>query len=210
MNKQFLNYTILMLSLIILGCSDKIIKLSEENLYVINRNISAIDLNANSVSLNDQLGDGLAIIEDVKFNGGTIEIELKGENIPGKSFVGVAFNIQNDSTYEAIYFRPFNFQSDEKIRREHSLQYIYHPKHSWRYLRTNHEGQYEAEFPNPPSPDDWFKIQVKVDDQSVHVYDTRSDIELLSVQRLTTQVSDRIALWTGFNSKGEFKNLKIK
>jgi len=32
---------------------------------------------------------------------------------------------------------------------------------------------------------------------------------MLSVKRLTTQVRNRIAVWTGFNSKREFRNLKI-
>lgn len=209
MKKQILKYTILALGLIWVSCSEKIIPLTTENLNVVNREIVAVDKTANTVVLNDKLGAGLAIIEDVNFDVGTIEIELKGENVPGKSFVGLAFNIQNDSTYEAVYFRPFNFQSEEQIRREHSLQYIYHPKNTWRFLRTNYEGQYEAEFPRRPSPDDWFKVQIKVDNGRVYVYDGESNNELLSVERLTAQVSNKIALWTGFNSKGAFRNLKI-
>ena len=200
---------ILTVSIFLLSCSNKLVQLTEKNLSLVNREIVAIDEGSNSVSLDDKLGDGLAMIENVRFNSGTIEVELKGENVQGKSFVGIAFNIQNDSTYEAVYFRPFNFQSEEKIRREHSMQYIYHPKHTWRFLRTNHEGQFEAAFPRQPSPDDWFKVQIKIDDKSVHVYDGTSNNELMSVERLTDQVSDNIALWTGFNSKGNFRNLKI-
>ncbi len=189
--------------------SQQLIKFSDENLKVVNREIFAIDEEANTLALNDQSGSGMAIIEHVNFDIGTIEIELKGENIDGKSFVGVAFNIENDSTYEAVYFRPFNFQSDEKLRRGHSVQYIYHPKNTWRFLRTNYEGQYEAEFPRQPSPDDWFRIRVKVDTDKVYVYDGESNIELLAVDRLSKPSSRKIGLWTGHNSKGEFRNLKI-
>lgn len=209
MKKGILKYTIIMLSLLVISCTDNSVQLHKDNLEVVNRDIVAIGQEPNTVALNAKLGDGLAILKDASFDVGTIEIELKGEDVQGKSFVGVAFNIQNDSTYEAVYFRPFNFQSQEKIRREHAMQYIYHPKHTWRYLRTNFEGRYEAEFPRQPSPNDWFKVKIKVDDNMVYVYDEESNTELLSVERLTEQVSDKIALWTGFNSKGEFRNLKL-
>ena len=210
MNKQILEYTIIMLILLTMAsCSEKIVQLTKENLSTVNREIVAIDKNANTVILNNKVGDGMAMIKGVNFDIGTIELELKGENIQQKSFVGVAFNVQNDSSYEAVYFRPFNFQANEKIRREHSIQYIYHPKQNWRFLRTNFEGKYEAEFPRKPTPNDWFKILIKIDNKKVYVYDTESNTELLSVERLTEQVSNKIALWAGNDSKGEFRNLKI-
>ena len=198
-----------MVCLTFISCSEKITRLTDENLDVVNRDILSIDEDLNTVSLNAKLGDGFAIIENVNFDVGTIELELKGENNPGKSFLGIAFNIQNDSTYEAIYFRPFNFQSGKKIRREHSVQYIYEPKHTWRFLRTNYPEQFEAEYPRQPSPDEWFGVQVKIDSKKVYVYDRESNTELLSVERLGNQVSNKIALWTGNNSKGDFRNLKI-
>lgn len=183
--------------------------MTSDNLDVRNRDIVSVNSDPNTIALNNKKGDGIAIIKNLEFDQGTIEVELKGENNPGRSFVGIAFNIQNDSTYEAVYFRPFNFKSDEKIRREHSVQYIFHPKHTWRFLRTNNEGQYESEYPRQPSPDDWFGVQVKIDDKRVYVYDKKTNTELLSIERLSPQVSDRIGLWTGFNSKGEFRNLEI-
>lgn len=209
MKKEFLIITIIMVGLTFISCSEKTIRLTDENLDVVNRYILSIDEDSNTVSLNAKLGDGFAIIENVNFDIGTIELELKGENNPGKSFLGIAFNVQNDSTYEAIYFRPFNFQSGEKIRREHSVQYIHEPKHTWRFLRTNYTGQFEAEYPSQPSPDEWFGIQIKIDPKKVYVYDIESNTELLSVERLGKQVSNKIALWTGNNSKGDFGNLKI-
>ena len=200
--------TILIFSLTV--CSSQTIQFENDNMDVINRDIVSVENSTNTLILNRKIGDGMAIINDLDFDEGVIELELKGENNPGKSFVGIAFNIQNDSTYEAVYFRPFNFQSDEKIRREHSVQYIYHPKYTWRFLRTNYEGQFESEYPRQPIPDEWFGVQVKIDNKKVYVYDQETNTELLSIERLTKQVSDRIGLWTGFNSKGEFRNLKIQ
>lgn len=210
MKKEILILATTILIFSLMGCSSQITHFKNDNLYVINRDIVSINDAKNTLILNRNMGDGMAIINDLEFDEGVMGLELKGENIPGKSFVGIAFNIQNDSTYEAVYFRPFNFQSDEKIRREHSVQYIYHPKYTWRYLRTNYEGQFESEYPRQPMPDEWFAVRVKVDDEKVYVYDQETNTELLSIERLTKQVSNRIGLWTGFNSKGEFRKLIIK
>lgn len=210
MKKEILTIATTILILSLIGCSSQTIHFENDNLDVINRDIVSISNSKNSLTLNSKVGDGMAIINDLDFDEGLIELELKGENNPGKSFVGIAFNIQNDSIYEAVYFRPFNFQSDEKKRREHSVQYIYHPKYTWRFLRTNYEGQFESEYPSQPLPDEWFGVRVKIDDKKVYVYDQETNAELLAIERFTKQVSNRIGLWTGFNSKGEFRNLRIK
>lgn len=208
-NKIFTTKGVLLITLFI-SCSENKIDFNKGNLELINRAVIASDEEvSNTLVLNNKVGDGIAVLKNENFDVGTIELELKGENNPGKSFVGVAFNIQNDSTYEAIYFRPFNFKSAELERREHSVQYISHPKNTWKFLRTNHEGLYEAEYLNPPSPDDWFAITVKIDKGKVYVYDRKSNTELLSIQRLEKLVSDKIGLWTGNNSKGEFRNMRI-
>ncbi len=209
MKKEILILATSFMILILMGCSSHIIHFGIDNLDVINRDIVSISNSKNTLTLNNKIGSGMAIIKNLDFDEGVIELELKGENNPQKSFVGIAFNIQNDSTYEAVYFRPFNFQSDKKLRREHSVQYIYHPKYGWRFLRTNNEGQFESEFPRQPAPDDWFGVRIKIDDKKVQVYDQETNTELLSIKRLTKQVSNRIGLWTGFNSKGGFRNLKI-
>lgn len=210
MNIQLsLAITLTSLSLLV-GCSNKTINLSKEDVHLVNRQIVQSPTQSSKVlMLNNQMGDGLAILKNTRFDEGIIEIELKGENLPGRSFIGLAFNIQNDSTYEAIYFRPFNFQADEQIKREHSVQYISHPKNTWRYLRTNFEGQYEAEYTRKPSPDEWFSISISIDSENVTVYDEESNTELLRVVRLEKQMSDRIGLWTGNNSKGEFRKLMV-
>lgn len=210
MNQRIYAFVFSIIILSFIGCSTKIINLADRKLHVVNRNISSIDKNSNTISLNDKPGEGIAIIEDVAFEKGIIEVDLQGVNIPGKSFVGIAFNVQNDSTFEAIYFRPFNFQSKEKIRREHSIQYISHPKYNWRFLRTNHEGQFEAEYKRQPAPNNWFTVKIEVGAKTVSVYDSESETEMLSVERLEQQISNRIGLWTGNNSKGAFRNLKVK
>jgi len=208
-----MNYKILITAafatiFILSSCVDQEIKFDKENLELMNTiEISIGEEPDNTLSIAAKPLGGIAVLKNVGFDSGTINIELKGENKPGRSFVGIAFNIQNDSTYESVYFRPFNFNSKEK--NGNSIQYVSHPKNTWSYLRTNFKGQYEAAYPKPPSADDWFGVSVKIDSDKVIVYDKKSKTELLSVGRLEKQVSDKLGLWTGNGSKGDFKNIKI-
>ena len=89
------------------------------------------------------------------------------------------------------------------------MQYISHPEHTWKKLRTEQEGKFEAEFFNPPSPNDWFTVSISVSDNNVIVKDSRSDKVLLEVPRLAQPVSDKIAYWVGHESKGSFRNISI-
>ena len=198
--------------IILCSCSTKQhVKLDVKNITLINRDFDSINNpGAGVISLDRQNSSGLAIIEDIDFKTGIIEVDILGENLQGKSFVGIAFNIQNDSTYEAVYFRPFNFLSDKKIRREHGMQYIYHPEYTWRKLRTEYEGVYEAEFIDPPLPDDWFTVIIKVGFSKVEVFHKKTNSTLMTVERLTETKTDKIGFWTGFGSKGSFRNLKVK
>src|SRR6266498_3297788 len=84
-----------------------------------------------AVFLNAAPEDGLAWIEGVELSEGTIELDIKGTNQPGRSFVGIAFHGQDNRAFDAVYLRPFNFQSSEQERRSHSIQYISRPGHDW-------------------------------------------------------------------------------
>ena len=173
-----------------------------------NRVISITE-DGTAVKMNAVEGDGLGMIDGVFFTKGVIDLELKGKNNPGKSFVGIAFNVQNDSTFEAVYFRPFNFVAEEPIRRVHMVQYIHHPNYTWRALRETRTGEFENEIKDPPDPDDWFSVRIVVEDKNVSVYVNGETEPSLEVERLVSHKSDRIGLWTGFNSAGWFRTLEI-
>ena len=133
-----------------------------------------------------------------------------GENNPGKSFIGIAFNIQDEKTYEVIYFRPFNFVASEQIRKEHMVQYIFHPEFTWRKLRSERTGEFENEIENPPNPDDWFKVRIEINDKKVIVFVNEIKLPVLVVERLTSSKSKKIGLWTGYGSSGRFRNLILR
>lgn len=175
-----------------------------------NRIISLYGDQPDAVEMNAKNSDGIGIIEDVEFDKGIIEVELLGENNPGKSFIGIAFNIQNDKTYEVIYFRPFNFIAEEQIRKDHMVQYIFHPEFTWRKLRDERTGEFEDEIANPPNPDDWFKAIININDEIVKVYVNDISEPVLTIDRLTSTKSKKIGIWTGFGSSGRFRNLILK
>ena len=70
------------------------INLASENVEVTNREIIPSNVGStNTFVFNHEVGAGLAVLREVDFAAGTIELDLKGENNPGKSFIGIAFNI---------------------------------------------------------------------------------------------------------------------
>ena len=187
-----------------------IVELKDMKMEMVNREISPYPEDPNAVEMNANNSSGLGVLEDVHFDKGTIEIDLKGENNPGKSFIGIAFNIQNNETYEAVYFRPFNFVAEEQIRKEHMVQYIYHPEFTWRKLREERTGAFENEIPSPPNPDTWFKAKIKISDEKVDVFINGISEPVLSIDRLTSSKSKKIGIWTGYGSSGRFKNLVLR
>jgi hypothetical protein len=185
-------------------------KFQNKEIKAVNRIISLYEGQLDAVEMNAENGDGIGILKDVEFDKGTIEIELLGENNPGKSFIGVAFNIQNDTTYEAIYFRPFNFVAKEQIRKGHMVQYIFHPEFTWRKLREEGTGEFENEIETPPNPDDWFKVIININEEKVEVYVNELSEPVLVIDRLIVSISGKIGIWTGFGSSGRFKNLILR
>jgi len=185
-------------------------KLQNKKIKAVNRMITSYGDQQDAVEMNAMNSDGIGILEDIEFDKGTIEVELLGENNPGKSFIGIAFNIQNDKTYEAIYFRPFNFVAKEQIRKDHMVQYIFHPEFTWRKLREERTGEFENEIATPLNPDDWFKVRININEDKVEVYVNDLHEPVLSVDRLTTTKSKKIGIWTGFGSSGRFKNLILR
>lgn len=71
-----------------------------------------------------------ALIKDVSFRDGVIEVDLAGRPAAGapagaRGFIGIAFRIQGDGRYEYIYLGPTNGRADDQIRRNHTpVQFV--------------------------------------------------------------------------------------
>ena len=77
-------------------------ELKKDHFEAVNRTIVPYGNSTSAVEMNAAEGSGLGILSEVEFETGTIELDILGENNPGKSFIGIAFNIQDEENYEAV------------------------------------------------------------------------------------------------------------
>lgn len=154
--------------------------------------------------------NGTAWLKDVSFTTGTIDIDLRGKNVFLQSFLGVAFHGVNDSTYDVVYFRPFNFKHEDTARRKWSVQYMSLPDFGYDKLRKEYPNVYENAIKPPPGADDWFHVRLVVDNDSVTVYVNHEKTPSLKAHLLNDRHAGKIALWAYTPGvSGNFSDLQI-
>ena len=184
--------------------------LEPKSLDVFNRSASRLtDGTRTGVRLSEAAGNGVAYLRGVELGNGTIELDIRGKDVQGQSFVGVAFHGVDDTTYDAVYLRPFNFKTDEPARRTHAVQYVSHPTYTWQKLRAEHPGEYEQAVAPAPDPNGWFHVRVVVASPKVSVFVADAKEPSLVVSQLSDRHKGRVGLWVGNGSDGDFANLKI-
>ena len=159
-------------------------------------------------------GAGIAWLEGLEFTNGVIEFDAKGKDEFQKSFVGVAFRGVDEKTHDAVYFRPFNFKTDDPERKIHAVQYVSHPDFTWDRLRKERSNQYEkAIFPNPetpaPDPNGWFHARIVVAKPKISVYVNDAKEPSLVVDEISDRKGGWVGFWVGSSAGGDFANLKI-
>lgn len=178
-----------------------------KNCQVYNRKMST-SAERKSCSLNEMEGDGIVWIDGLTFQTGTIELDIRGKNKPGQSFVGIAFHGADDETFEGVYFRPFNFRSPVPERQSHSVQYISMPEYDWSVLRESHPGVYENKLTSNVDPDSWFHARIVVAAELITVYVNKDASPALTVRPLAGRPNGKLGLWVGNYSGGDFSALK--
>ncbi|MFT3828534.1 MAG: hypothetical protein QM691_02395 [Opitutaceae bacterium] len=182
---------------------------SERGWKLVNRSAQSIEKDgAPAVRLEGSGDHGYARIESLVFGDGTIEFDARGKNVVQESFLGVAFHGADWKTYDAVYFRPFNFRAADPIRRQHAVQYISLPAHTWQRLRSEHPGRYEKPVVLAPDPDAWFHVRIVVAAPKVSVFVDGAADPSLQVDQLSDRRHGWIAIWTDVNG-GDFANLRI-
>lgn len=185
--------------------------LKAHKISAVNRSIPEMVIGAkkNVLHLDAKPDAGIAWINDIRFSDGIIEFDVKGKNILQQSFVGIAFHGSNDSTYDAVYFRPFNFKSTEAERRNHSVQYISLPGFDWPILRKEHPNQYEKPINPSPEPEEWLHAKIIIDGQDIKVFVNNNAQPSLIVKKLGNSNRGKVGFWVGNESDGDFSTLKI-
>ncbi|WP_426324375.1 hypothetical protein [Pedobacter sp. R-06] len=186
---------------------------SQQSAYIShNRTVEQVKENEKSiVRLSEGTGAGVAWVKDLLFSEGTIEFNAKGRDLMQKSFIGIAFHGIDNETYESVYFRPFNFQSADSVRKIHAVQYSFEPKFGFQQLRNTHKDKYESGINSPTvKATDWFHIKVEVKENKVKVFLNGGQVPCLEVTTLNPNpTGKKIGFWVGNNSNGDFANLRI-
>ena len=181
-----------------------------KDVAVFNRSVSSVrDGTKKGLRLSEHAGDGVAYLRGIELGNGTIEFDVRGKDAQGQSFVGVAFHGVDGTTYDAIYFRPFNFRTDDLARRGHAVQYISHPTYTWQKLRAERPGTFEQAVSPAPDPNAWFHVRVVVASPKVSVFVGDAKEPCLVVNQLSDRTKGLVGLWVGNNSGGDFANFKI-
>jgi hypothetical protein len=184
-------------------------RLTAGKLRAVNRDVTALQGSPRGVHVAQRTGPGVVWIEGSDFAQGTIELDVRGRDVPQQSFLGVAFHRKDDNTYEGVYLRPFNFRASDPTQHQHAVQYISVPDYDWPRLRK----EFPEEFENPvdPSvgPTDWVPLRLIVNDKAIQVFVGAVKSPTLEVRKLGSQDRGLVGLWVGNNSDGDFANLRI-
>ena len=181
-----------------------------QEIEVINRKLTIFeDGPVQGIRLSKEFGEGIAWFKGITFSNGTIEFDVRGEDVKQHSFVGIAFHGQNDSTYDAVYLRPFHFLTQDSILKKRMIQYISLPNHTWRKLRAESPGQYENAIQQSLDPNGWVHMRVVVKGSTVTTYINDSKEPSLIVEKVTPVRSGWIGFYVADTSGGDFANLSI-
>jgi hypothetical protein len=179
-------------------------------LTAINREAMAITQGEETYyQLYEGQGEGLVWLPIKDFENGTIEIEMRGKNLFQRSFIGIAFHGVNDSIYDAVYCRPFNFLATDSVRHIHAIQYISHPVFTWKKLRETRNAQFEKQIINPPYPNGWFTMRLVIEGNTIKAYINQDKNPALVVEKLSTIKKGKLGIFVADGSGGDFKSIKI-
>jgi hypothetical protein len=188
-------------------------RLTAKNVSVVQMNYkgrSAIQLIAAPDASN---ATSYAVLRDVSFRDGAIEVDLAGQPAAGagsgaRGFIGIAFRLQADGRYEYIYLRPTNGRADDQVRRNHSTQYSSHPDFDFARSRQEAPEKYESYVDLQPGV--WTRYKIEVEGRKARLYVNAAEQPCLIVNDLKLEPREGgVALWVGPGTEGYFSNLKI-
>lgn len=153
--------------------------------------------------------DVLAILDDVEFQDGVIEVDVAGAPRPdapadSRGFIGIAFRTGEHGEWsEIVYLRPTNARCDDQLRRNHSVQYVSHPDFPWQRLRQEAPGRYESYTDLEPGA--WTAMKIVVAGTTARLHVNGAEQPCLVVTDLKHgDAGGRIALWAHVETEAYF------
>jgi len=184
-------------------------RFAARTLRAVNRDVTALPGTPGAVQVDEKAGNGVIWVEGSDFAQGTIEVDVRGRDVPQRSFVGIAFHRKDDSTYDGVYLRPFNFRAQDPARRQNAVQYIAVPEYDWPRLRQEFPSEFENPVDASVAPTEWVPLRVVVKDRTVQVFVGAATSPTLEVRKLGSHDRGQVGLWAGNGSDGAYKNLRI-
>jgi hypothetical protein len=182
----------------------------EKGIDVVNRELTLVNEPSHAgIRLSKEYGEGIAWIKGVEFSNGILEFDVRGENVKQHSFVGIAFHGKNDSTFDAVYLRPFQFKEQDAVLKNRAIQYIALPQFTWRKLRDQFPTKYEHSIEPAPDPDSWVRIRMVIKGSTVSTYINGNKEPSLVVEKVNNFTSGAIGFYVADTSGGDFANLTI-
>ena len=158
--------------------------------------------------------DAVALIKDLDFTDGTIDVDLAG--LPGaaasntaRGFVGLAFRAApHASAFDCFYLRTTNGRADDQLRRNHSTQYVSEPEYGWERLRTQSPGVYESYVDLETGA--WTHVKIEVAGVRARLFVNGAAQPVLIVNDLKRGATKgAIGLWIGPGTEAYFRNLRV-
>jgi hypothetical protein len=159
-------------------------------------------------------GDPVALVKDLDFRDGAIDVDMAG--LPGagasdtaRGFIGVAFrSAPHASALECFYLRPTNGRADDQLRRNHSAQYVSDPAFPWQRLRSETPGVYESYVDLETGA--WTHVRIEVNAVRARLFVNGATQPALIVNDLKRGVtSGAIGLWIGPGTEAYFRELRV-
>ena len=158
--------------------------------------------------------DALALLKDLDFTDGAIDVDVAG--LPGaaasntaRGFIGVAFrSAPHGTAFDCFYLRPTNGRADDQLRRNHAAQYVSEPEFPWERLRTQSPGVYESYVDLETGV--WTHVKIEVSGVRARLFVNGAAQPALIVNDLKRGVtSGAIGLWIGPGTEAYFRNLEV-
>jgi hypothetical protein len=157
----------------------------------------------------------LAVLKDVTFSTGTIEVDVSGDRLPNtdinfRGFIGIAFRVKRTDSlrYQTFFLRPTNARANDQLRRNRSVQYMVHPDYPWPRLRKENTAEYETY--SDLVPGEWTHMKIVVEEKKVLLFVDNATQPTLIVNAPKSNLTEgSVALWIGPGTEGYFSNLEI-
>jgi hypothetical protein len=160
-------------------------------------------------------GAMLALVPDVDFADGTIEVDVAGLPHPGaapnmRGFIGIGFRATpHGAAAEYFYVRPINARADDQLVRNHSAQYMSEPAFPWHKLRDESPGVYESYVDMEAGA--WTHLKIVVSGKAARLHVNGAAEPCLVVNDLKLgNGHGQVALWANTTTVAHFANLTLR